>query len=292
MALVRPWLGGVAALIIALAWLVGLAWSVDWQPAGIYDGLGGAAEAVRLDGLAIAAGLQAAEELRVQVRGLRDAGVGREQLTAARSALANQLRAAYLVATRDGQHELALGYLADAVKAAPERLDLQCLLIRARAQAGDDLDERMSLLKLAYRTDAACAHWMLGEIFLAEGRTDTALTFLQRAVARRPDLGPAHLLLSRIYLQAGDRKTALDRATLAWQHARGLQERLAAAEQVRASGGGAPPREQIIAEDLLRQYGWAALSGLALLLFLVHPAIVGAIRRRRGRQRSSADSAS
>lgn len=281
--MVRPWLGGVGVLVAVLAWGWALAWSAGYQPAGIYDRLAIAADAVGLDGLAIAGHVQAAEEQRRQVRLLREAGASREELLATRSELANQLRAAYVIAERDGYRELALRYLQDAVKAAPERVDLQCLLLQARAQGGEDVDLKMSLLRLAWRHDAACAHWLLGEQFLREGRADTARSYLERAVTKSPDLGPAHLLLSQMAEQAGDRKTALEHAVLALQHARDLGERLAASERVTACGGGAPPRERIIAEHLLQMYGWGALSGLAVLLFLLHPAIIGALRGRRQR---------
>lgn len=278
--MVRPWLGGVAIIVVLLAWGWALAWSVGYQPAAIYARLAVTADAVGLDGLAIAAHLQSAELQRQHLGALRQSGGAPGEQLALRSELANQLRDAYAIAMSHGYRELALSYLRAATKAAPERVDLQCLLLQAQREAGETIDYKMSLLRLAYRYDAACAHRLLAEQFLREGKRDTARAYLQRAVAKMPELGAAHLLWSAIDEQEGKRESALEHALLALRHARDLNERLAAAEQVRACGGSAPPRGQIIAEHILRVYGWGALSGLALLLFLWHPAIIAALRRQ------------
>ncbi len=207
--LVRPWLGGVAMVALVVIWLGALAWSVQLRRSGMYDGLGEAAATVRLNGIALWCYLQSAEQWRERVRELRASGAPAEQSLAARSALANRLRAAWLVAAGDEQHALALEYLRRAVRAAPERVDLRCLLIRARADAAEDVDPKMEFLRLAYRHDAACALWMLGEIFWQDGQPEAAEAYLRRAVARKPELAGAHLLLAEIERADGNRKAAL-----------------------------------------------------------------------------------
>lgn len=279
--MVRPWVGGLAILLCALAWLGALAYRAQFRPAGMYEGLAGAAAAARLEGIAIALHLEAADAHRRQVQQLRAQGVARPRLKAARFALADQLKAAAMILWHQGEAQAASRHLDAAVKAAPERLDLRCLLIQARVRWGEEPDLRLALLRLAYRHDAACALYLLGRTFLEENRLEEATAYLQRAAERDPRQSGAHLLLAEIGLKQNDRPGALGSASQAYRSARSLQERLAAAALTDRAGGRVPSRAAIMAEAYWRRYRYLAVTLAALAIFLFHPALGRTLRRGR-----------
>lgn len=281
--MVRPWVGGLGILLCALAWLGVLAWRAEFNPAGVYEGLARAAAAARLEGIAIALHLEAADSCRRQVHKLRAQGTSRAELKEARCALADQLKAASLILWREGEVGAASGCLDAAAKAAPERLDLKCLLIHARVETGQEPDLRLALLRLAYRHDAACALYLLGRMFLEDDRPDEATAYLERAAEKDPRQSRASLLLAEMQLRQNDRAGALASASQAYDNARSLGERLAAVALIERAGGRVPPRAALIAEACWQRYRYLALTLAALAVFLFHPAIGGFVRRRRGK---------
>lgn len=279
--MVRPWVGGLAILLCALAWLGALAYRAQFRPAGMYEGLAQAAAAGRLEGIAIALHLEAADAYRGQVQHLRAQGAPRAELKGARHALADQLKAAAMILWRQGEPRAASRHLDAAAKAAPERLDLGCLLTQARVRCGEEPDLRLALLRLAYRHDAACALYLLGRTFLEENRLEEATAYLQRAAEKDPSQSGAHLLLAEIRLEQNDRAGALASASQAYDNARSLQGRLAAAALTDRAGGRAPSRTAIIADAYWRRYRYLAVTLAALAIFLFHPALGRALRRGR-----------
>jgi len=257
------------------------AYRADFEGGAVYDALARAGVTVGLEGIAVALHLEAAGLYRAQVHELRSEGASRADLRASRYALADQLKAAGLILWRQGEVRGAAHYLDAAAKAAPERLDLRCLLIQARVKTGEEPDLRLALLRLAYRHDAACAHYLLGRMFSQEGRSQEAVAYLERAVEKAPGYTAAHLLLAEIRLKNGDHEGAAQSAGLACESARNLREMLAAHALIQRLGGEAPPRAVFVAEAYWYPYRYVALTMAALLIFLFHPAI-GRMLRRRG----------
>jgi len=292
---VRPWLGALALAVCALIWLAVFAWSVGFEPAAVVSGLAQGAATVRLEGIGMALHIEAAEMHREAVARLRRAGAGEARLRSARWRIAGELRAAALLAQAGGDLKLAQSLLTRALQAAPERVDLRCMLTELRARGMPPGDRRMELLRLAYRTDAACAHLLVGESFLETADLQAAEAYLTRAARAEPQWARAHLTLARLYRRSGRREDALAEARAALACADGLRERIVATEMVRLTGGTAPAAWRVIAEHLWHGYRHVGVLVLALVLFAVHPAIVALLRRavaRLRRQESMPESAS
>lgn len=293
--MVRPWLGALGLAISGLLWLGAYAWSVHFEPPRVVSGLGDAASALRFEALAISLHVRAAEMHRDEVIRLRARGAAAPRLQEERFALADELRTAGLLADAEGAAGPAAELLANAVRAAPERVDLRCLLADVRARHESPEQRRVALLRLLLEYDAACAHTLVGESFLESGDAGAARAYLERATTLEPDWARPWLALAEIHLQTGDRERALKSALAALQCAPGLHTRLAAAELVRQAGGAAPPRWQLIAEHAWRTYWPAAALAGAFVIFLTHPALLRRLRRalrRSGAQEKAADSAS
>jgi len=277
--LVRPWVGGLGILLCGLAWLGVEAYRADFEGGAVCDVLARASAAASLEGIAVALHLKAADLYRAQVHALRAEGASRAELRATRYALADQVKAAGLILWRQGELRGAAHYLDAAVKAAPERLDLKCLLIQARVKTGEEPDLRLALLRLAYRHDAACAHYLLGRMFLEEGRSEEAAAYLERAIQKAPGYTAAHLLLAEVRLRNGNREGAVESAGRACESARNLREMLAAHALIQRLDSEAPARAVFVAEAYWYAYRYVALTVAALLVFLFHPAIGKALRR-------------
>ncbi len=293
--MVRPWRAALGLVVCGLIWLGAYAYSVGFAPADLLSGLGRAAAGLRLEGIAMALHLQAAALSRAQVRALRDLGAGETARQEARFALADDLRSAALLAHVEGDEEPAEDLVTEAIRAAPERVDLRCLLVDMRSADLTADERRVALLRLVYETDAACAHLLAGRSFLEAGDGVAAEAYLQRAAELRPDRPEPHLLLAELYRREGDRDEALRSAQAALANAQDLRTRLEATDCIRMAGGVVPERRRLIAEHAWRNYRQAGVPALAFLVFLLHPLLVSAARRRLARrrgQRSMADSAS
>ncbi len=279
MPVLRPWpaaLALVACLVIALAVY---AWSVDFRAPDVVSGLGEAAAAVRLQATAMALHLQAAEMHREEVRRMRDAGEAAARLQAARFALADQLRTAALLAWAEGNPDRAGEWLVEASRAAPERVDLICLMTDLRTRATEAAERRVELLLLVLRYDSPCANLLVGESFLEAGDADAARGYLQRAAQGSPEWPGPHLALARLHMLAGDPAAAQASGQKALAHARDLHSRLNAAAIVRRAGGVAPERWRLIAEWAWRTYAWVLPVVGAFVVLLVSPALVRLGRR-------------
>jgi len=262
-----------------LAWLGVVTYRADFEGGAVCDALAHASAAAGLEGIAAALHLEAADLYRAQVRELRSERASRADLRAWRYALADQVKAAGLILWRQGELRGAAHYLDAAVKAAPERLDLRCLLVQARVKTGEEPDLRLALLRLAYRHDAACAHYLLGRMFFQEDRSEEAVAYLERAIQKAPGYTAAHLLLAEVRLKKGDHEGAAGSAERACESARNLREMLAAHALIQRLGCEAPARAVFVAEAYWYAYRYVALTGAALLVFLFHPAIGKALRR-------------
>ncbi|MGD9497978.1 MAG: hypothetical protein AB7Y46_16865 [Armatimonadota bacterium] len=282
--MVRPWLAALALLVCGLMWLTAYAWSVDFVPAEVLSGLGRAAAALRLEGIGIALHLQAAKLWRAQVHSVREGGSPADGQSA-RFALADELGAAALLARVEGGAPLAEELAAEAVRAAPERADLRCLLVELRCAKLPAPQRRMAILRLVHETDAACAHLLAGQCFLAAGDAEAAEAYLKRAVELRSDVVGANLLLAELALRRADREEAAARAAAAFGHAQSLRARLQALERLRRAGGDAPPRWRVAAQHIWEHYWPAGALGLAFVLFLVHPALIAAAMHAAARLR-------
>lgn len=293
--MVRPWLGALGLAVCGLLWLLAYAWSVQFDPPRIVGGLGHAAAGLRLPALGVGLHVRAAELHRTRVVALRAQGAAAPRLQEERFALADELRTAGLLADAQGDVAAARDLLADAVRAAPERVDLRCLLTEVRARGQSPEQRRLALLRLLLEHDAACTHTLVGESFLVAGDLAAARPYLERAITLDPTWARPWLALAQVRLQARDRAGALESGVAALQHATSLGHRLAAADLVRRAGGTAPPRWRLIAEHVGRGYWQAGALALAFALFLVHPMLLSRLRavlRRRGDQENTAESAS
>ena len=266
-------------LLCGLAWLGVVTYRADFEGGAVCDALAHASAAAGLEGIAAALHLEAADLYRAQVRELRSERASRADLRAWRYALADQVKAAGLILWRQGELRGAAHYLDAAVKAAPERLDLRCLLVQARVKTGEEPDLRLALLRLAYRHDAACAHYLLGRMFFQEDRSEEAVAYLERAIQKAPGYTVAHLLLAEVRLKKGDHEGAAGSAERACESARNLREMLAAHALIQLLGCEAPARAVFVAEAYWYAYRYVALTGAALLVFLFHPAIGKTLRR-------------
>jgi len=269
----------VGILLCGLAWLGVVTYRADFEGGAVCDALAHASAAAGLEGIAAALHLEAADLYRAQVRELRSERASRADLRAWRYALADQVKAAGLILWRQGELRGAAHYLDAAVKAAPERLDLRCLLVQARVKTGEEPDLRLALLRLAYRHDAACAHYLLGRMFFQEDRSEEAVAYLERAIQKAPGYTAAHLLLAEVRLKKGDHEGAAGSAERACESARNLREMLAAHALIQRLGCEAPARAVFVAEAYWYAYRYVALTGAALLVFLFHPAIGKTLRR-------------
>lgn len=293
--MVRPWLGALGLAICGLLWLGTYAWSVRFEPPRVVSGLGDAAAALRFEALAVSLHVRAAEMHRAEVVRLRARGAAGPRLQEERFALADELRSAGMLADAQGEAASAAELLANAVRAAPERVDLRCLLADVRARELGPEQRRLALLRLLLEYDAACAHTLVGESFAEAGDTAAARAYLERATALEPDWARPWLALAELHLKTGDREQALDSARVALRCASGLRARLAAAKLVHRAEGEAPPRAQMIAAHIARSYWPAAALALAFAVFLVHPWLLRRLRgalRRADAQEKAADSAS
>lgn len=295
MAVVRPWLTALAIVVCALLWLVAYSWSVGFDGPETVAGLARGAAVARLEGIAISLHLQRAEALRERVWRLRAEGAGAAARRAARWELADALRDSATLAEREGALEMAVDLLTEAVQAAPERLDLWCLRTDLRTRSMAPGERRVELLRLVLRHDAACASLLAGESFRSEGDLEAAKVYLRRAAEIAPGWSRAHLALARVLKADGDTEGAEASALRVLETAGELQERLEAAALVRGSGGRAPEPWRLIAEHVWWTYRHGLLLGLALAVFVFHPALVSAGRgmvvRLRAQSRT-ADSAS
>ncbi len=276
--MVRPWYALLGLAACGVIWLVAFGWSVQFEPTAMMSGLGRAASGLRLNALAMGAHLEATELARARVRRLRNEGAAAATLQRTRFDLANELRDAGLLAYADGNPALAEDLIRAALQAAPERRDLRCLLVDVRSRALTPDERRVALLELVYETDSACAHMLAGENFLTVGDAEAAQAYLARAVELRPDWPTPHLLLAEACRRQGDRAGALTGAQAALQHARTLDERLAAIDLIRMAGGRAPERRQVIVEHVRREWWQVTALATAFALFLVHPTLVAMTR--------------
>ena len=280
--MLRPWLAVLALLVCALGAGGVWAWSVDFHMPAIVSGFAEAAERVRLEGLAMGLHVQAAEMLRDDVRGLRESGAGATELRAVRFALADRLRDAALLAEAEGNDDRAAEWLADAVQAAPERLDLLCVLTDLRTRDARPAERRLELLRLVHRHDAACANLLAGQSFLRGGDVDAARAYLTRAATAAPDWCEPHLAIARLELREQNLEAARARAGRAFETTDDLHARLMAAALLRQASGAAPERWRLMAEWAWREYAHMLPWLAAFAVLLVSPALVGLARRAVG----------
>lgn len=293
--MVRPWLGALGLAVCGLLWLLVYAWSVHFEAPRVISGLGEAAATLGFEALAANLHVQAAGLHRARVTRLRAQGAAAARLQAERFALADELRTAGLLAAAEGEPGTAAELLANAVRAAPERADLRCLLADLRSRGLPPEERRMALLRLLLEYDVACAHTLVGESFLEAGKLAAAQPYLERATTLCPNWSRPWLDLAKLHLSAGDREQALHSARAALQHARNLHTRLTAAALIRRAGGTGPSACHLVAEHICRNYWPPAALALAFGVFLVHPALVRRVRRGlgpSGDQAKTADSAS
>jgi len=295
MPVLRPWLAALALVACALIALGVYAWTVEFRAPDIVGGLGRAAAGLRLEAIAMSLHLEAAEMRREEVRRLRAENAAPARRQAARFALANDLRAAALLAEAEGNTDRASEWLTEASRAAPERVDLICLLTDLRTRAAGPNERRMELLRLVYRHDSPCANLLAGQSFLDAADPDAARSYLERAAADSPDWAEPHLALARLDLRAGDLPAARARAAHALAQAEDLPSRLQAAAIIRAAGGAVPPPWQLIAQWAWRGYAWLLPAAVAFVVLLVSPALADLARRAVAwirSQRGMAESAS
>lgn len=295
MPVLRPWLAALALVVCLLIALAVYAWSVDFRAPEVVSGLGEAAAMVRLQATAMALHLEAAEMHRREVRRMRDAGEAAATLQAARFALADELRAAALLAQAEGDPDRAGEWLAEASRAAPERVDLICLMTDLRTRAADIAERRVELLLLVLRYDSPCANLLVGESFLEADDADAARGYLQRAAKASPQWSAPHLALARLHMLANKPAAAQASGQQALANARGLHSRLNAAAVIRRAGGVAPERWRLIVEWAWRTYAWVLPVVGVFVVLLASPALVRLGRRGVAwarSQRGMAESAS
>jgi tetratricopeptide (TPR) repeat protein len=294
-AVLRPWLAAGALVLSGFIALAAYAWTVDFRPPEVVSGLARASASVRLEAIAMALHREAAEMHRADVRRLRMVSAAPATLQATRFALANELRSAALLAAAEGDTDHATEWVTEASQAAPERVDLICLMTDLRTR-DVKADERMlELLRLVERYDAACANLLVGQAFIEAGDTEAAWGYLERAAQKNPDWADPRLALARLCLGAGDRREAWSYAADAYRHAPDLSSRLAAAAIVRRAGGETPEPWRVIVRWAWRTGAWALPAVVAFVVLLASPALFGLGRRGVGwirAQRGMAESAS
>jgi tetratricopeptide (TPR) repeat protein len=293
--LLRPWLAALALVVCGVVWMIAFAWSVSFRPPEIVRGLAQAASSVRLEAVAMGLHRSAAEMRREEVRRLRNSSRAAARLQALRFELADDLRDAAALAEAEGETELARQWMADAVQAAPERVDLLCRLSEMRSRDLPADERRMAALRLVYRYDAPCALVLAGKSFMSAGEHEAAEAYLLRAIERSPQWDEPHLLLARLHARAGDREEATLRAQQAFEVSDDLGTALAAAALVRNNGGVAPARWWLIAQHAWQQYRYVGLLVLVFAVMLLSPLLLALARRgweRVSAQRGTAESAS
>jgi tetratricopeptide (TPR) repeat protein len=295
MPMLRPWLAAVALIVCITAAFALDVWRAGFHAPTVVGRLADAATLLRLNAIGMSLHHRAAELHRAEVRRMREAGESPQRIQAARFALADELRAAALLAEAGGVNERAVQWLADATQAAPERVDLLCDLTASRTRDSDPDERRLQLLRLSLAHDAPCANLLVAESFLEADDVEAAYGYLKRAAEAAPAWPKPHLALARLHLAAGSTDDARTRAQQALDHATDLRSRLDAAAIVRRAGGSAPQAWQITAEWLWHSYSRALPFVGAFVLLLISPAIISAGRRGVAwarAQRTAAESAS
>ncbi len=277
--MLRPWLAATALILCIAAAFAVDAWRVGFHAPTVVGRVADAAALLRLNAIGMTLYHRSAELHRAEVRRMREAGESQQRIQAARFALADELRAAALLADAQGASGQAQQWLADATQAAPERVDLLCDLTDSRTRESDPDERRLQLLRLSLEHDVPCANLLVAESFLEADDLEAAYGYLKRAAEAAPAWPKPHLALARLHLAAGSTDDARARAQQALDHATSLRSRLDAAAIVRQSGGTAPQAWQITAEWLWRSYSRALPFVGAFVLLLISPMLVGAGRR-------------
>lgn len=293
--MLRPWLVALALVGCGLISLIVYAWSVDFSAPDVVSGLGEAAASVRLEGLGMSLRHAAADMRREEVRRLRAEGASEPRRVQARFALADELRDTALLAEVEGDLDLATECLTEAVQAAPERVDLLCLLTDLRTRDAKPEERRVEFLRLVYEHDAPCAHLMAGESFLEAGDAEAARAYLQRAAEGQPQWAAPRLAMARLELRSGESAAAQQHAAEALRRAPDLRTRLNAAALLRQAGGVAPARWLVIARWLWGSYACAVPMAGVFVVLLAGPALVRLVKRAVAwvqAQRGMAESAS
>jgi len=291
----RPWLVALAFVICALISLTVFAWRVDFSAPAVVSGLAEAAANARFTGLAMGLHHQAAAMRRTAVRRLREENAGGGVLTRERFALADELRDGALLAQADGDLDLAREWMTEAAQAAPERVDLLCLLTDFRTRDATPEERRVALLRLVYEHDPPCANLLAGNAFLAAGDSEAARAYLQRAAENAPQWAEPQLALAQLEMRASDPEAAREHAARALSLATDVRVELRAASVLRSAGAFAPPRWRLIARWAWRSYAYVLPSVGVFLVLLFSPAIVRLIKRglqALRAQRNIAESAS
>lgn len=295
--MLRPWLAALALIACAVAWLTAYAWSVQFQPPAVLEGLARTAESVRLPAIAVRLHVRAAEMHRARVRALREIDAPEAERREARFALANGLRSAALIMQREEEQEVAVELLTEAMQAAPERADLRVLRTDLATRDGPAAERRVELLRLVYRHDQPLAHYLVAQSFLDEGADEAALGYLTRAAEGSDGWAEPHLALARLHLRGGRAEEAADHAREALAAGGDPRTQLAAGDLLRRAGGDAPERWRVIGEYALERYTAAALLAAAFVVLLFSPVLVAlgarAVARVREKlQRDMPESAS
>jgi tetratricopeptide (TPR) repeat protein len=110
-----------------------------------------------------------------------------------------------LVAAEQGRHDVAMEAFA---KVAP-------LDAGREAKAADKTKEAQDFLSRAISTDPAAAARDLGEVLLAGGDAQSAITQLRKATTVMPDDGEGHAILARALAQSGNTGAAANENNLA-----------------------------------------------------------------------------
>lgn len=276
-------------LVLAAGWM--MLHNAGYQWARFYERLGTSCEKYGLHGHAAALRIAAARA------SLQTASVAAHaNLPAARVAgefAADQfLHAARLLRPRDdtparpyphAPSEAAghvLGLLHRAQQAAPWRGDVRARLLETQLSVGDEAALRR-LSDLAYREDDPDAQLALACLQAAAGNRDDAAALLRHAARNAPEHFHVRLGLAQVLLVLGERGEALEHAQAAEQLARDIGERLAAGDAVRAAGGEAPQRADLLNAHYREEYLPTALVVVAYLLMLSLPALLHVTRLRR-----------
>jgi tetratricopeptide (TPR) repeat protein len=293
--LLRPWLAVLALLGSVFIALVFFAWSVDLSAPAVVNGVAEGAASVRLRGIGMGLHREVAEMRRAEVRRLRRAGAPAAVRASARHALADQLRDGALLADAQDDSALAEGWMAEAAQAAPERVDLLCLLTELRTRETTPEQRRMAFLRLVYEHDAPCACVLAGESFLEAGDSEAARAYLERAIEHAPRWAEPRLLLARLDLRTGDVQSARVHAGHALAVATDLPSELQATALLRSVGGAAPARWLLIGQWAWRRYAYLLPSLGIFVVLLLSPMLLRLVRRGVAAvrsQRGMAESAS
>ncbi|MFP4248671.1 MAG: hypothetical protein ACLFU7_03365 [Armatimonadota bacterium] len=293
--MLRPWLAVLALVGCALIALAVFAWSVTFSAPAIFSGVAESAANVRLQGIAMSLRRQAATMRRDEVRRLRSDNASAAQRAIARHALADELRSAALLAETEGDLVLAQEWMTEAAQAAPERIDLLCLLTDLRTREIAPEERRKEFLLLVYEHDSPCAHLLAAESFFEADDLVAARAYFERAAREAPQWAKPRLALARLDLRAGDRERAREHAAEALARATGLRAELSAAALLDAAGGAAPSRWLLTARWTWRSYACLLPSVAIFVVLVLSPTLVRLIKRGVAAvlsQRGMAESAS